>query len=404
MIEKKKIRYILILLYIFLVLSLPDGIKNITALYKMSTRDINVVYTYNYYFSFLELPIIILGLIKYRRSNSIKFFKIFLLILLLNLAYWFLDLENVIELRSYEMFLLLLTGFCSSIVIMDCNNTLQDIENIIDWFTILQFLLLLVSMFSGASGLDGRYAVIGMGSGATANISSYYLVWTFFARKSKTKLFPLFLAIITIILTGSRTNLFAFLLISIVFVVKLVRKQVEDGNEKKILVLVIVFFLLATLSLLMGQNIKTESLSRVIKLLEGNVLVNIMTDDSYLGRLRSIQGSIDILKRFPYGLPFSIYSIEKESAITFSMEYPHSTFLSYILLWSPPITCGCFFYLINMLKKAIRFRDNSAIFLGFNIVMLILYGSPVLYAKTYAFLFVLFSYIKVKLSIEYDND
>ena len=37
-IEKRKLGYICVLLYVFLDLSLPDGIKNMTALYKMTTR------------------------------------------------------------------------------------------------------------------------------------------------------------------------------------------------------------------------------------------------------------------------------------------------------------------------------------------------------------------------------
>ena len=403
-IKKRKLGYICILLYVFLVLSLPDGITNMTALYKMSTRGINVTYTYNYYFSFLELPIIIYGITKYKHSNSIRFFKVIITLVILNLTYWLLNLENVIQLNSYEMFLLLLTGFSAAVIVMDGENALPDIDNIIDWFTILQFILLIVSMISGASGSDGRYAAIGMGSGATANIASYYLVWTFFARKSRTKMIPVLVAFITVVLTGSRTNLLAFLLIAIVFIGRLIQKQILDGNGRKMLYAAMGIMLTVTVALLMGHGIKMESLSRVTNLFQGSVLTNITTDGSYLGRLRSVEGSLKILDRYPNGLPFSIYSIERESARMFSMEYPHSTLLSYILLWSPPIAWGCLIYLIFLFVTAIKRKDNSAIFMGFNIVMLILYGSPILYAKTYAFLFILISYVKTKLSFEKDMD
>lgn len=87
-IEKRKLGYICVLLYVFLVLSLPDGIKNMTALYKMTTRGINVTYTYNYYFSLLEIPVILIGLYKYRCSNIVKFLKIYILLIVLNVAYW----------------------------------------------------------------------------------------------------------------------------------------------------------------------------------------------------------------------------------------------------------------------------------------------------------------------------
>ena len=79
------------------------------------------------------------------------------------------------------------------------------------------------------------------------------------------------------------------------------------------------------------------------------------------------------------------------------MEYPHSTLLSYILLWSPPIAWVCMEYLVYLLVKAIRMRDISAVFMGFNIAMLVLYGSPILYAKTYTILFVLISYMALRL-------
>lgn len=396
-VEKRKIGYICVLLYVFLVLSLPDGIKNMTALYKMTTRGINVTYTYNYYFSILELPIIFIALAKYRYSKSIKFLKVFVLIAVLNIFYWILNLENIFQLQSYEMFLLLLTGFSAALIVMDSENTFQDIDAILDWFTILQFVLLIVSMLSGASGQDGRYAAIGMGSGATANIASYYLVWTFFLRMSKTKILPAGIAFITVILTGSRTNLLAFVLIAVVFIGKLIKKQIDDGNGRKLLYCLIAIVPLLILVLTSNRGIKMESFERITSLLQGNIFNNITSDSSYLGRMRSVEGSLRILKENPNGLPFSIYAIERESARAFSMEYPHSTLLSYILLWSPPIAWGCMGYLVYLLVKAIRMKDISAVFMGFNIAMLVLYGSPILYAKTYAILFVLISYMALRL-------
>lgn len=396
-IEKRKLGYICVLLYVFLVLSLPDGIKNMTALYKMTTRGINVTYTYNYYFSILELPIIFVALAKYRYSKSIKFLKVFILIAILNIFYWILNMENVFQLHSYEMFLLLLTGFSAAVIVMDSENTFQDVDTILDWFTILQFVLLIVSMVSGASGQDGRYAAIGLGSGATANIASYYLVWTFFLRMSKTKILPAGIAFITVILTGSRTNLLAFVLIAIVFISKLIKKQIDDGNGRKLLYCLIVIVPLLILVLISNRGVKMESFERITSLLQGNIFNNITSDGSYLGRMRSVEGSLRILKENPNGLPFSIYAIEKESARAFSMEYPHSTLLSYILLWSPPIAWVCMGYLVYLLVKAIRMRDISAVFMGFNIAMLVLYGSPILYAKTYTILFVLISYMALRL-------
>lgn len=219
-------------------------------------------------------------------------------------------------------------------------------------------------MVSGASGQDGRYAAIGLGSGATANIASYYLVWTFFLRMSKTKILPAGIAFITVILTGSRTNLLAFVLIAIVFISKLIKKQIDDGNGRKLLYCLIVIVPLLILVLISNRGVKMESFERNNKFVQGNIFNNITSDGSYLGRMRSVEGSLRILKENPNGLPFSIYAIEKESARAFSMEYPHSTLLSYILLWSPPIAWVCMGYLVYLLVKAIRMRDISAVFMG----------------------------------------
>ncbi|MBU5480142.1 O-antigen ligase family protein [Blautia sp. MSJ-19] len=369
----------------------------------MSTRGINVTYTYNYYFSILELPIIIWGLYKYRHSNVVRFLKIYVLLIILNLAYWFLSLDNVIVLNSYEMFLILITGFSAAAIIMDDENSFEDIETIMDWFTIFQFVLVMVSMVSGASGVNGRYAAIGMGSGQTANIAAHYLVWNFFARTGKTRIVPALTALVTIILTGSRTNLLAVLLIVVVFVGKFLKKQVDDGNGKKILLLTIMGMALMILMLVSNKGIKIESLNRVMDLTHGNILQNITTDDSYLGRLRSVEGSISILKKNPHGLPFSLYAIERESARAFSMEYPHSVLLSYLLLWSPVIAVGCLIYLVRILIRAIKLHDSVAIYMGFMVVMFILYGAPILYSKTYLAFFVFVSYAKAKLNYITEN-
>lgn len=402
-IEKRKLGYICVLLYVFLVLSLPDGIKNMTALYKMTTRGINVTYTYNYYFSLLEIPVILIGLYKYRCSNIVKFLKIYILLIVLNVAYWLFNLDNVITLNSYEMFLILITGFSAAAIIMDKENSFEDIETIMDWFTILQFVLVMVSMVSGASGANGRYAAIGMGSGQTANIAAHYLVWTFFARKGKTRVIPVLTALVTIVLTGSRTNLLAVLLIVVAFVGRFLKKQIEDENGKKILLLTVTGTVVIILMLITNKGIKMESLSRVTDLIQGNVLQNITTDDSYLGRLRSVEGSIRILKKNPHGLPFSLYVIERESAREFSMEYPHSVLLSYLLLWSPVIAVGCLLYLIKILVKSIKLHDGVAIYIGFMLVMFALYGAPILYAKTYLTFLVFVSYAKAKLNYVEEN-
>lgn len=394
--SKGKYIYLCLLAYTFLILSLPDGIKNMTCLYKMTTKGIHVTYTYNYYLSFLEIPIIFLGLLYYKYSRVLKFIWIYILIFAINIAYFLIGASNIITLQSYESFLLLLTGFCAACIVLQNQNDYLEVEKILDWFIVLQFALQIVSMVSGASGADGRYAAIGMGSGATASLACEYLIWTLFARKGDTKLFPVICAVVTILLSGSRTNLLVFLLIAIIFLGKLIKKQVEDGHSRRIFWVLIIGVPALILAIFFGVR-NGGSVERFTSLFEGNFINNVTTDDSFLGRQRSIEGSFRILKDHPMGIPFSIYAIENLSSRYFTMEYPHSTLLSYILLWGPIIAIFVFVYIIRLFVRAIKLKDNSAIYLGYYIFILIFYGSPILYAKSYAFIFVILSYIKSKL-------
>ncbi len=397
-VRRDKLGKYIFLLYIFLVLSLPDGIKNMTCLYQMTTRGLPILYTYNYYFSILEIPIILMGLYVYRASKIIRFGKVFVVVAIINIVYVAIGTEmNIVSIKSYEMFLLLLTGFSTASVVLWVAEDLQELEKILDWFILLQFALQIVSAVSGASGADGRYAAIGMGSGATASLAATYLVWALFCKTSKTWWLPIACSIISIILSGSRANLLAILFIVIVFSGRLIRRQIRQGNKRNVQLIILIGLPVLAFAIYIGfQRGSSELLSRFTNLFQGSFVNNLQEDSSYLGRLRSLQGSIRILQRHPFGIPFSIYAIEYYSAYTFSMEYPHSTLLSYILLWSPLVAIFCYFYYIRLMIKSFVRKMDDGIYLLYNIIIIVLYGSPVLYSKAYAFSLVIVSFIVMK--------
>ena len=403
-IPSKKAGKYLFLLYIFLVLSLPDGIKNVVSLYQMTTRGLPILYTFNYYFTVLELPIIIAGLYVYRSSSIIRFGKVILIVAAINIAFIIMGQEmNIVSIRSYEMFLLLLTGFSAASVVLWVADDFYELEKILDVFIIFQFILQLISMVSGASGAGGRFAAIGMGSGATASIAAAYLIWTLFSRTSKTPLLPIVISIVSIVLSGSRTNLLAFLFIVVVFSSRIIRRQYQSGNRKKVQIVLLFGIPILIAIVYFGiVNGTFNSLNRVTNLFQGGFVTNVRGDTSFLGRVRSIEGSFSILNKHPFGIPFSIYAIEYYSAYTFSMEYPHSTLLSYMLLWSPFVALGCFAFLVLLLIKCWKRKMDARIFLIYYLIMVVFYGSPILYAKTYALDLIIFSFIARSVE-EYDR-
>lgn len=391
---RKRLWRIGILLFLFLVLSLPDSIKDATCLYKMTTSDLSITYTYNYYFSYIEIPIIFLGLFQYKRSKVVRFGKVYFAILLINVSFFLLGMPNVFELNSYEMFLLLLTGFSAASITMFICRTDAELEQVLDWFVNLQFGLVVLNILLNANKLGGRYSAIAMGSGATASIATGYLIWTFFARKGKVWYIPVFFAVATILLTGSRANLIAFLMVTVLFSARLYKKQIRQGNGNKVMaILLICIPAMLLFLLLLYLNGRANIFTRITDLLRGDIINNIITDSSYLGRIRSIEGCFNILKDNPVGLPFSIYAIEKTSAYTFNMEYPHSTLLSYILLWTPVVAILILLFLLIMFVKLVKQKNTAAIYIGYYIFMAVVYGAPILYAKTYAFDLIIVSYI-----------
>ena len=398
--KRIKVATIALFLYIFLVQSLPDGIKNMTCLYKMTTVDLPIMFTYNYYFSFLEIPIIIIGLYLYKKSKVIRFFPIFLLIIAINAVFILARNEmNIVSIQSYEMFLLLLTGFSSASIILYFAKDLNDIETILDCFVILQFLLQIVSMISGASGEDGRYSAIGMGAGATATLAAEYMIWSFFSRSSRINWAPLFCALMTLMLTGSRSNILVFLIISAILCIRIFHRQIQKGNKS---LLFYTFYIAIPLSLvflviLSRQNSEAfDFFSRVYQLFQGDIGSNFSTDSSFLGRQTAFEGGLQILREHPYGIPFSIYAIEYHSSDFFSMEYPHSSLICYILLWTPFVMFFCMLFLIRLTLKCFKLRLDDAFYLLYFIFMMFFYGSPILYSKTYTIEFIILSYIALK--------
>jgi hypothetical protein len=317
---------------------------------------------------------------------------------ILNIVYAVFGMEmNIVSINSYEMFLLLLTGFSTASIVLWVADDLHELEKILDCFILLQFVLQIVSAITGASGADGRYAAIGMGCGATASLAAAYLVWALVCRTSKTWWLPIACSIVSVLLSGSRTNLLAFVFIAVVFSGRLIRRQIRQGNKRNVQLIILIGLPVLALAIYFGYQRETSDLlSRFTNLFQGSFVSNVREDSSYLGRLRSFQGSMRILQRHPFGIPFSIYAIEYYSAYTFSMEYPHSTLLSYILLWSPVVAAFCVFYLVRLMTRCFKRKLDDGIYLLYYLAMIILYGSPVLYSKAYAFTLIIISYIVVK--------
>jgi hypothetical protein len=393
--NKRSLKIICIFLYIFLVTSLPDGIKSMTAIYKMDTWVFSLVYIYYYYFSVFEIPIIVLGLYLYRRSKIIRFMPIFYLILLINIFYCLFGRESVISLHSYEMFLLLATGFsASSIVLYYCRNV-DELDTTIDYFVVLNFVLQLLYLILNKS-IGEKTGAAGLPPGFLGLTGTMYLVWSLYMRLSKPRRWVQMVAFLTIFASGARIQLYAFAAIMIIYFSSSIGKSVVRLKWVRVFAHSFLSLVFIVGAIIYWHSSHGDLAMRYYNLFSGNFLDNVQYDSSYRGRWRSNSGGLEILSQNPMGLPFSIYALEKTSLDRFRMEYPHSFLLCYILLWSPPIALFCYGYLIWLAVKLfhIRKQNSGYIFVIYFLIMLTFYGAPVLYSKGYLFFFLIISYIK----------
>lgn len=389
------------LILIFVVLSLPDGLKASTSLYSSSTDSLNLVYTFTYYFSWLELPLIIAGLLVYRKSKVINIMPVFVLVLFFNVLRLPLGQSNIFELNSYEMFLILLVGICAAAACSRIATTRQDFEFCIDLFIVFQACTLLLNYVQGVSN-DGRYSALAMGPGQTATIMSLFIVWFITCRNSgwkmaeKTSSFSaiaLAAAFFSLLATGSRTNLLlvvATMIVMLAWILKIIARR--KGVEIAFLAFLCIALLAGLFIVALPTLLNSGGSNALARLLETNS-TGFGNDSSVLGRELSIDAGWRIYSENPFGISFSLYDIEERTLLACGMEYPHSTLLSYLLLWGPLPLAIALGYLIALLLQQFRRKSSSAIFVAFVLLTFIWYGSPLFYARSYFILLILFTYI-----------
>lgn len=395
-ISKKRIYLVILFIFLYIVIFLPDGIKNMFCLYKMTTSDLPLVYTYNYYFSFFDLIVVIWGLFCYKKSKIIRCMPIVTIIAVINIVRYLIGVSNIVELNSYEMIIMILEAVCWTSILLKYATCEKEIDVIISLFVILTFVTQILQFILGNYSVDGRIAAISLGPGATAEIFIKYELWFLFSYRKKNKSYiPFILSAIGMVLTGSRSNILSLAIIIAIFSLKIWRESQKTKTQNKLAMLYLV--LAVGVGGLFISNTSFEFINRFTDLFKNDLTTAILSDSSYFGRIRSIIGGFEIWKDNPMGIACSIYDIEQRSYVQFTMEYPHSALLSYILLWSPIITIPVFLYLIVMLIRLIKFKDSSWVVLGFILLKYLFNSAPILYVSVYSLDIIFFTYFSMRI-------
>ena len=234
-VSKKSILLLVIFFVSFILIMLPDSIKNMFCLYKMTTSDLPLVYTYNYYFSIFDLIIILVGLFYYKRSKIIRCMPVVFAILTINLFRYIFGISNVIELNSYEMILMFIESVCWTSFLLYYFNNEEKVCYLFNLFVILIFFTQVLQFALGNFSLDGRVSAISLGPGATAEIFIKYELWFLFCYKKKNKSYvPFVMSLLGMVLTGSRSNMLTLVLIIIIFSFQIWKQSKETKTKGKL--------------------------------------------------------------------------------------------------------------------------------------------------------------------------
>lgn len=353
-------------LYCMILLFLPTEIIQLTSIYTKTTpAGFRYKYT-SFYFSALLIPAILIALLIRKRTKAIRFDLVIIAIVIKDFLY--LTFAKDLQLVEYNFsFNLILIASWSILTIVfafcDKNNT-ESVELFLDNYLLLailsQFLRLALRMST-----NGRYGAIGLSVGGTGYFDAIFIVYCLYCRDFTNRVkILMFLAAISLVLSGQRSNLLFLLCFCVPYMVKSLRdRRLSKGESSKNIIIwlfaglgIIVILLITTLNEL-GFEIKGfEFVTRTISAFENFVNGNIGNESSVEGRVLSLQAGFNVLKSNPLGITNNFYDLQYRTLLNSYPTFPHNTLLCCYLLWSPFVVIFCLICLFKLLFRAKKFE------------------------------------------------
>ncbi len=408
--------------YIILVLYIPNFIKDRTIVYSISAASYIASDPWNqkgpwllYSISWICIPALIMGIFLRPKKDQINLKPILLFVLVRNIVRFFVGETSIFtygDFGDYSIFFSLLIGY-GCYLLLSNKRVLIDLEDCMDLIIILNFITQILFVITGRrSDYGGRYAALGSSVGELGvTCFTYIIYYLYIRRKEKNNYFAFFSALVTLVISGSRTNFVLTLICALLFLPKLNRNR---KNVIKVAAIVGAVFALMVLfgsfdSTIFGQTIGriTDFLSSLFsssgnKFLEG--------DSSFSGRIASIQSGFITLSQNPFGISASTIDLQIRTQFNGYNTFPHSTLLSYYLLWGIPVlfVLG---WMIFHIYKSFKNKNSLWIFLVILLIFFSIYGAPIINSKTYFWYLLLFGSMKVqaisgalkKTIVDYEN-
>lgn len=397
----------LIIIWAFTILFMPNAIRFVSILYSVDADSyvsenlwINQHAWLHYSFSYLEVFSVLTAIFLKLDDKHINIRPIVLLIIGINIIRFLASMTNMFQFNDYSLLLSLLSGYGCYLLLTSSKIANIDIEDLLDSIIIFNTITQFMFIFTGRQmEYGGRYGALGSDVGSVGVICSQYLIYFIFCRNSKKRsLLVLTCCLISLILSGSRSNLLFAVFFIVVFVFRLHKSCKANSQTSRaigILALIILLFTPIISTVFVESNISTV-FDRMLGILKAISMDNkgyFESDGSMVGRLMSFNAGLAILADNPFGISASTIDLQMETIKNGYVSFPHSTMLSYYLLWSVA-TAVIYFYIIKWIIRAIKEGKRVWIFLLYFLITSIIYGGPVVNAKNYFWYLLMFTYCR----------
>jgi hypothetical protein len=366
--------------YTVIILFLPMAAFELTSIYH-SGSTFTIMYDWlNYDFSFLLLPIILIGFLFYLKHFDWRYIVLPIVIFLQDTVRIFYTDINIFELNSYELYLSYLCGLFAAFI---CFYSLQ--KNKLKFFHVFWFLNVctqFIRALFGLSGFEFRFNVVNMDVGGTGIISALALVLILFCTEKKSSfekiLIPVYL--VSILLSGSRN---ALLFLLILYIVRFIR----NINDVKL----VYKYLVATLAGVICVVPFINKESRIYSIYS-EILQFLTTDrsnitylghtNSVVGRFNSIMTALNVIQDNPFGVGNGVIIIQSYMQSYGYPTFPHSYLLCGGMMWGIWIW-PVFIYLCYKVIRLIKTRSKFEYWGLYLLLTFILAGGPIVNFKSW---------------------
>ena len=313
-----------------LILILPDDAFTLLPIYKNVTPSYILYDWLHYSFGLFLLAILFTGLLfAFLRRDKVYF--LFILYCLVREAFYYhLIDKNAISYKSFEIYLTILTGLSFIEIVCYCFPSFQSKRDFYILFLILNMLTIFATfVLGGNSNIRDRCNAVNLDVGESGILCCILLIFLLGSPKaSKTIFVPL--TILAIYLTGSRISLIFGILILAFYFARLF--FVTKNQTTKFLIVFFLLMFIAVVFLESGHILEAINSSRLAVVFDSSSMTS---DDSYLGRVKSIFIGFDIIRKNPFGLSAFFTNLQLETISRGFWTFPHSYLIVLYLLLGP---------------------------------------------------------------------